>query len=156
MKNIKLTGFMASLLMTTGVAFADEADASLTTKKYVDAGLRAVYQVADGAATDAATNASAITNLQSSVSEHADAINQLGELVGSVAEGEGLAYDVSVLQSTVNNLDGVAYSGTNGVTVSDHQVGLDVEAEEGNMYVYTTEGWQPLPVENTWDSSILN
>jgi len=147
-------GFIASLLMASGSAIAAEGDASLTTKHYVDEGLRAVYRTATESA---AENAASITNLQTTLS------TALGEeatraTTAETALDERLTTaesDIDELQETVNALDGVAYEGENGVYVEDHKVGLDVEAEEGEMYIYTSTGWSALPVQDTWDPSIL-
>ena len=164
MKNVTITGIMVSMLMTTGVAFAaGEADAFLTTKNYVDAGLRAVYRTASDAASSAATNAGNITSLQTSVSSNADNISSLQTAVSSNADNiEALqtavssnASDIEALQSAVSSLDSTAYSGVNGVTISDHNVSLNVDATEGNMYVYTSSGWSELDVVDTWNSSVL-
>ena len=136
MKNVTITGIMASMLMTTGVAFAaGEADAFLTTKNYVDAGLRAVYQTASDAASDASTNASNIATNSAAIASNASSI--------------------TALQAAISGLDGAAYSGVNGVTISDHNVSLNVNATEGNMYVYTSSGWSELDVVDTWNSSVL-
>ena len=164
MKNVTITGIMASMLMTTGVAFAaGEADAFLTTKNYVDAGLRAVYQTASDAASDASTNASNIATNSAAIASNASSITTLqgtvGEHTTSIAtNAENIAANASsitALQAAISGLDGAAYSGVNGVTISDHNVSLNVNATEGNMYVYTSSGWSELDVVDTWNSSVL-
>ena len=64
---------------------------------------------------------------------------------------------LETLQQQVDNIDTTAYTGTNGVAINaeTHQVGLNVTAETGKMYVYTSTGWDEIPVEDTWDASIL-
>ena len=65
----------------------------------------------------------------------------------------GTAASAMELKATVNAMDGTAYTGTNGVVVNGHDVELDVAAEQGAMYVYTSEGWAPLPVQDTWTAA---
>lgn len=144
MKNLTFTGIMASILMTTGAAFAaGEVElATLTTKGYVDAGLKAVYKTAATAASDASTNASNIATNSAAIATNAE----------NIATN---ANSITALQAAISGLDGAAYSGVNGVTISDHDVGLNVTATGNNMYVYTASGWAALPVEDTWNSSIL-
>ena len=156
MNKMKITGIMATVLMTTGAAFAAGEDtAALTTKGYVDAGLKAVYQTATGAASTASANASSITSLQTTVGSHASSIASLQTAVSSNAD------DIATLQTAVSNLDTTAYTGENGVTVSDHKVKLDVNAAEGKMYVFkggadSTAAWTELEVASVWDSTILS
>lgn len=71
MKKIAFSGFMASMLMVTGAAFAagETNTASLTTKGYVDAGLKAVYKAVDDVKADKTT----VTALTSTVADKADA-----------------------------------------------------------------------------------
>ena len=217
MKRIAITGFMASILMATGVAIAAEGNTVLTTKNYVDSGLRAVYQSIDSTASQASANAGDISSLQSVVNGHTSAIGALSDTIGSVVGESGLAYDVSELQSavqglqnagyisdvsalqsaietnagnislnstaiseettratgvesgldtrlttaetdittlknTVNGLDGDAYDGENGIYVEDHKVGLNVDAQQGKMYIYTSTGWNELPLESNWNN----
>lgn len=277
MKKTALTGVLATMLMTTGAAFANEPEvtlSTLTTKNYVDSGLRFVYQAAQDAATSAATNAGNISSLQTTVNGQGSTITGIQNTIGSTEtsgtmlyninqlqtkvsalEGAGFGADItaleesvaansasiasnaediaanaesiatnaaaiqsnaediatnaaaiqsnaqdiatnsaaiaanaeaiashattlashtsalstqsasisenaaaiSALQNTVNGLDGAPYSGVNGVTIdNNHNVGLNVTAEQGEMYIYTQSGWQPLPVQDTWSSSIFN
>lgn len=228
MKKIAFSGLMTSLFVMTGAAFADESATALTTKNYVDSGLRAVYQKASAAESAASANTSSITALQSAVNQHAELIDGLTSAIGDGESGlvadvaglqsamsaiesagyltlddiagkadqsaldalsstvSGLSSAVSgkadqsavdalsanvsgletavagkasqsaldALQSQINALD-TTYTGTNGVLVSGQNVGLNVTAETGKMYVYTSSGWDEIPVENTWDSSVL-
>ena len=52
-------------------------------------------------------------------------------------------------------MDGTAYTADNGVTINDHNVELNVDAQEGSMYVYTSDGWSELPVEDEWSADIF-
>ena len=53
-------------------------------------------------------------------------------------------------------MDTTEYSGQNGVTVDEHNVKLDVTPSEGSMYVYTSDGWAELEVQDEWSSDIFN
>jgi len=171
MKNVTFTGIMASILMTTGATFAATADASLTTKGYVDAGLKAVYTTAHAADVTASANASSIASLQSAVNQNASAIEGLQSSVSNNASAiEDLQSSVSEnasaitsLQSTVNAIDTTPYTFENGVKVDSatNTVGLDVTAEEGKMYVFkggadSSASWEELEVTSVWNSSVLS
>jgi len=175
MKKIAITGFMASIMMASGAAMADIT--SLTTKGYVDDGLRAVYSVAKGAADDVAdletevsVHDSAISTLQSNLTTEAgareSADSAINAKIGSTSigvEGTTITGAIKTLQDTVGGLDGTEYTGTNGVTVSGHSVELALPENPvaGASYVYKPgtgpgTGWTALSVEDTWDASILN
>lgn len=252
MKKIAITGFMSSILMATGAMAAPGDLSILTTKNYVDSGLRAVHSAAQsGISTNASaisTNASNISALQTTVGEHQSAINQHAGLIDGLSNvvsgnGEttfGLVGDVNDLKNAVNALNGegtgsitsaiaaetqrataaetanataisdevarataaetanasaitaetqratdvenglntrlttaesdidaleqritnvqagAVYTGTNGVVIdNNNNVGLNITPQDGSMYVYTSGGWTALPVEDTWDPSIL-
>ena len=185
---------MASMLVATGAMAAGE-NATLTTKNYVDSGLRAVYQKAqsaeakaDAAQTAAENNATAITNIQNTlgngttpglVKDVADLKNATSDISGKADQSALDALSATVaghttsitnlqdnkadktaldaLQQQVNGIDTTAYTGTNGVAIDaeTNQVGLNVTAETGKMYVYTSTGWDEIPVADTWDAGIL-
>ena len=86
MKKIVFSGFMASVLMASSAAFADD-NTTLTTKNYVDSGLRAVYRVATGAENGA------VKDLQTAVGTAGTGGNA----------GTGLTGDVEALQDTVGD-----------------------------------------------------
>ena len=124
MKKIAFTGFVVSMLL--GSAFADTVDSSsivpLTTKNYVDDGLRYVY--------DKKADKEDVYTKQES--------------------------DAKYLTSTdIAEIDGTKYIGKNGISIAEHQVGLNVNAQEGSMYVYTSGGWVELPVRNQWNPDML-
>ncbi len=186
MKKIAFT--MASILVATGAAFADD-HTTLTTKNYVDSGLRAVYQKAqtaetkaDNAASAAATNADAITNIQTTLGDGETSglikdVNDLkaadyltaDDIAGKADQSDldtlsetvaGHTTAISELQTQVNAIDTSTYTGEKGVAVDNttHKVGLSVPAAaatDGNPYVYKNGAWVPLDVEDTWDASIL-
>lgn len=123
MKKITFTGFFMSVLMASGAAFAVEDSAILTTKNYVDDGLRYVYGVkADK--DDVYTKDEADNKFLTSVD--------------------------------LSGLDTTSYSGQNGVTVDGHNVKLNVTPETGSMYVYTSDGWSELEVQDEWSADIFN
>ena len=159
MKTTAITGFIASILMATGVALAADNPTVLTTKNYVDSGLIAVYGTASAAEDQAATNAGDISGLSSTVESHGTAIGTLSEIVGSVAEENGLAYDVDQLKSQVTGLGGSEItSAEDGIAISDHKIKLALPAETtaGKPYVYKAgTGWTELGVQNTWTPNAL-
>ena len=128
MKKIVFSGFMASVLMASSAAFADESATALTTKNYVDSGLRAVYRVATGAENGAVkdlqttvgkagTGDEASTGLVGDVEALQDAIGTAG--TGGNA-GTGLTGNVESLQSDVGDLqdDVTALQTTVGTSAS--------------------------------------
>lgn len=146
MKKIAFT--MASMLVATGAMAAGE-NATLTTKNYVDSGLRAVYQKAQSAETKAEAaksvadaNATAIQNLQTAIegvdysgkADQAD-LNALSETVAghttaisgletSVA-GKADASTVSALSETVaGKADASTVSALSG-TVDQHTTAIN-------------------------------
>ena len=48
------------------------------------------------------------------------------------------------------------YVGTNGVAINNHNVGLNVNAQAGSMYVYTSNGWSELSVEDEWNAETFD
>ena len=55
MKKVAFFGFMASILMLSGAAFAADAEATLTTQGYVNDGLKALYKKINNEKADADT-----------------------------------------------------------------------------------------------------
>ena len=123
MKKITFTGFFALMLMFSGAAFAVEDSAILTTKSYVDDGLRYVYGVK--------ADKDAVYTKEESDERYIKSID-------------------------LDEMDTTEYSGQNGVTVDEHNVKLDVTPSEGSMYVYTSDGWAELEVQDEWSSDIFN
>lgn len=164
MKKIAFFGFMASILTASGAAFAD--DASLTTKGYVDRGLRVVYQTMDAAKADKTT----VDTLSGTVNTLSDVITDETSGLESKASqasldtltqtvnGKADSATVTALQQQVNTLsgavDGIEYTGQNGVTVTENdeiELAIPGDATSGSKYVYTVgTGWSPLSVEDTF------
>lgn len=141
MKKIVFSGFMASVLMASSAAFADESATALTTKNYVDSGLRAVYRVATGAENGA------VKDLQTAVGDSTGGlvkdVTALQTTVGSSTSG--LVKDVADLKNAVDTLDNL---GTEGLDANTKYI-LETDANgEGS--------WSVLEIENTWSDSIFN
>jgi len=125
MKKFTFSVFLVSMLaVACNAAFAEDEDvvvdaddsAVLTTKNYVDDGLRYVY-------------------------------NRKADKTSVYTKQEA---DAKFLTSVDT------YTGENGVAVNNNQVGLNVEAQEGSMYVYTAGGWAELEVQDEWSADIFN
>jgi hypothetical protein len=175
MKKATIAGFIASILVTTGAAFADATDAALTTKGYVNEGLAFVYGVANSKA-----SAESVTALTETVAGKADAadVTALTETVAGKAdqsdlttlsnavnnEETGLATkasqaDLTALQNQVDGLDIETYDNGTGIAIDDqNKIGLDLpdNPTSGAPYVYKPgTGWRELEVENSWNSTFL-
>ena len=170
MKNSILYSLVASISMFSIGAYATDpvadADSSaLTTKGYVDAGLKYVYDTAKG---DIDTVQGDITLLQNTVGAPANGANPATGLVKDVADlqnavgdsSDGLVKDVTDLKNTVgdsssglvkrvNDLEsssivyteGDGIKVTQGATASDPStIGLDINnAQNNTTYVFKTD-----------------
>lgn len=175
MKKIVFSGFMASVLMASSAAFADD-NTTLTTKNYVDSGLRAVYRVATGAENGAVkdlqttvgatgTGGNASTGLVGDVEALQDAIGTAG--TGGNA-GTGLTGDVEALQDTVGDSTGGLVKDVDDLqddvtalqtTVGDASSGLvkRVNDLEESSIVYTAgKGISVTPGANTGDPATIS
>lgn len=132
----KIAFGVLSLSVLIGAAFAEgdevvyvanpgqtERSEVLTTKDYVDDGLRYVYGLK-------ADKESVFTKEESDE-----------RYIRSVDFAE---------------MDTTAYTGQNGVAVEGHNVKLNVAPSEGSMYVYTSDGWTELEVQDEWSADIFN
>ena len=155
MKKIVFSGFMASVLMASSAAFAEESATALTTKNYVDSGLRAVYRVATGAENGAVkdlqttvgkagTGGEASTGLVGDVETLKSAVGKASEgdtpgtgLTGNV---ESLQSDVGDLQDDVTALQTTVGSSTSGLVkdVADLQSAVDDLEAASQEYVAGT------------------
>lgn len=173
MKKKLLYSLIASMSMISIGAYAapgdDASTSALTTKGYVDAGLKYVYDVAEGTengtvktlkntvgnaalGTSAQTVTGAINELNTTI--NGDGVNSDG-LVGDVADlsgdvadlqdalgdGNGNLIDVSTLKETVDGLSAnSAIDGANtGVRISNKKIQLDVGNASNTTYVYKTD-----------------
>ena len=186
MKRNFLCGLIASVSMISIGAYADPVpDASssaLTTKGYVDDGLKYVYKVANG------TLPGTVQNLQSIVGAPASGNDPATGLVGAIGTagsgntpGTGLTGDVEALQKTVgdansglvqkvNSLEsnsktynaGTGIKVTPGVAEGDPStIGLKIDTVQNDAtYVFKTDAngngtWEPIEVESSWDPGFL-
>ncbi len=129
MKRSVYTSLAVMMLAISAPAFAEETDhTKLTTKNYVDQGLRAVYQVAKDAA----------------------------DKLGSVADGKNLASEVATLQGKVNALETDAiYTGATGVTVDANNVIRLSAPQDGKRYVFQDGAWVELATVDEWNADVL-
>jgi len=152
---------------------ADASSAAVTTKGYVDAGLKYVYDVATG------ESAGAVKTLQQNVSDLSEKIGTKG--TGGAA-GTGLAGDVQSLEKTigdtnsglvkkVNDLAASSnvYTAGDGIKVTEGAnegdpatigIALPNNAANGVQYVFQSDGngggsWVALEVENSWNPGFL-
>ena len=171
MKKSMLYTLIASMSMTAFAAHAEDASTNaLTSKGYVDDGLRYVYDVANG------TKNGAVKDIQTALSDGNGGLVDVGDLADTVddnataigaletAVGDnngGLVKDVADLKTTVGNAssglvkrvndleqssivysagDGIAV--TPGATSSDPStIGLNISNVQNNTtYVYKTNG----------------
>ena len=163
MKKIMFFGFIVSVLMGQSLVFAapgeDPVDASataLTTKRYVDAGLKAVWNKAKAADVENANTATYDSETEYDEGTVGAAIksieNDLGNAAGAVDE----------LEDRVDSLEAATtYESGVGITVDNENrtVGLKgVTAQElaNKTYVLKNGEWQELEVEDSWNPNILN
>lgn len=174
MKKVMFSGVMA-LLVGTSAAVADDST-TLTTKNYVDSGLRAVYQkaqTAESAASTASETATAASDkvdaLESVIGDSTDGlVKDVADLQGVVGDStDGLVKDVADLQDTVGNTALTTTADTVTGAINELKTTIDTLDNLGTdglgnnkTYVLKTnasgEGsWSELEVVNTWDPSVL-
>ena len=170
MKKIMVFGFMVSILMGQMPAFAapgdeQQADATaeaLTTKGYVDAGLKYVYKNAANANYSDAVNYKAgtvgaeIKNIKNKANNPAAGAydNTDSGLTADTIQGA-----IDELAGEIDNLPtGTTYEGGVGIEVEDGKVGLKgvtASAAANKTYVFKDGSWQELEVEKNWDPDFL-
>ena len=168
MKKKILYGLVASISMATAGAYAtDASDNAVTTKGYVDAGLKYVYKVAngisDGAVKTLQTAVGTTSNGNTPGTGLAGAVETLQGTIGAKgtggAAGTGLAGDVQSLEQTigdansglvqkVNSLEAASktYTAGDGIKVTPganegdpSTIGLDVTTSANTTYVFKTD-----------------
>ncbi len=180
MKRNFLYGLIASVSMISIGAYADPvpdaSSAALTTKGYVDDGLKYVYKVASGISDGAVKSLQNIVGAPASGNDPATGL--VGD-IGTVGEGNtpgtGLKGAVQSLQSTVgDSTSGLVkrvtdlensngYTAGTGVKVTPgtgdnpSTIGLDVTTSANTTYVFKTDAygagtWQAMEVESTWSA----
>ncbi|MBO4480857.1 MAG: hypothetical protein J5742_04565 [Alphaproteobacteria bacterium] len=178
MKKKFLYGLVASISVFSIDAYADPvADASssaVTTKGYVDTGLKYVYDAIKGE----------VSNVKSDVNDVKGDVTNLQNAVGTAHVGDtpgtGLTGTVESLQNTigdansgliqkVNSLESASktYNAGTGIVVTPgattdapSTIGLDVTTSANTTYVFKTDAqgngtWQALEVESSWDPGFL-
>ena len=168
-----LYSLMASLSMISVGAYAapisDDSTAALTTKGYVDTGLKYVYDSIKGDVTNVEGD---VTDLQTIVGHEADPEHEISAsgLVKDVADlqndVDGLADDVDDLQDAVgtagqDNTPGTGLTGRvealeDTITTLD-SLGTD-NLQANKKYILQTnaqgEGsWSEIEVESTWNAT---
>lgn len=164
MKRNFLCGLIASVSMISIGAYADPvpdaSSAALTTKGYVDDGLKYVYKVAsgisDGAVKSLQTIVGAPTNGDKPGTGLIGDVEALQKTVGD-ANG-GLVKRVTDLESTNGYTAGTGIVVTPGTGNTPSTIGLKIEETQNDTtYVFKTDAngagtWQAMEVESTWNA----
>lgn len=165
-------GFMVLLLMGQVPAFAEEestttkTDATLTaltTKDYVDKGLKYVYKNAananysDDVNYKAGTVGAEIKDIKSKVDNPAAGAydNKDSGLTADTIQGA-----IDELAGEIDNLPAATtYEGGVGIAVENGKVGLKgvtASAAANKTFVFKDGSWQELEVEDEWESGFLD
>lgn len=182
MKKSVLYSLIASMSMISVAAsaapVADDSTASLTTKGYVDSGLKYVYDAIKGDVTNVQGD---ITDLQTALSDGNGGLVDVGDLadtVGATGTGgnpsTGLVGDVEELQgkigtATAGNVPGTGLTGRvenleNAVETLDNLGTDDLDANKKYILQTDSEGqgsWSEIAIESTWspeafENNVLN
>lgn len=169
MKKILTSLIALTICVGTGAAFAEGEEPAvnpsapsaqatpLTTKTYVDDGLKYVYRVASDAATAAGNAATAATNAAAAAAAAQDDVDDLAETVA------GHTGQISDLQDQIDNLnlEGTTYAAGTGITIDANDnnkvsvKGLAATASDGKRYVYQNGELTELEVAHNWNPSVL-
>ena len=183
MKRLVYGSIAVIALMATSGAMAEVTSASLTTKGYVDAGLKYVHdeiksvdEVVNGNGTTTTGLVGAVEDLQEAVNGDgstpglSEIVNGNGTtttgLVGAVGtagdgtagSGTGLTGRVEDLELQMQNVPS-ALQGENGVTISNGKAQItglsSATGSDNKMYILKNNSAEELSVATTWDSSVL-
>lgn len=155
MKKSVLYSLMASVSMFSIGAYAEDASTSaLTTKGYVDTGLKYVYDAIKGDVTDVQGD---ITNLQTALSDGNGGLVDVGDLANTVDDNTTAidALETAVGNDSAGLVKDVADLKT---TVGDNTAGLvkRVNDLETSSIVYTAgDGIKVTPGETSSDPSTI-
>ena len=154
MKKLAFFGFLTSLLIMAGSALAEDNPATLTTKGYVDKGLRTVYQKIDAEKAnkdDVYTKEQVYTKTE---------IDNAGFLTTAAIEGKADA-DSVYTKEEIDNAGFLTTAAIEGKADADsvytkEQIDnagfiTSEDVESGKKYVYTSNGWDAITVEDTFD-----
>ena len=171
MKKMMVFGFMVLLLMGQVPAFAEEESTTtktdavltaLTTKDYVDKGLKYVYKNAANANYSDAVNYKAgtvgaeIKNIKNKANNPAAGAydNKDSGLTADTIQGA-----IDELADEIDNLPaGTTYEGGVGIEVENGKVGLKgvtASAAANKTFVFKDGSWQELEVEDEWTPDFL-
>jgi len=152
MKKVAFFGIMISVLVMTGSALADSA--VLTSQSYVDDGLRAVYRAVDAVKAD---KDDVYTKDQVYTKEEIEA---KGYLTNADIDAKANAADVYTKEEieakgylTTADIDAKANAADVYTKDEIDNAGFitSEDVEDGKKYVYTSNGWDAITVEDTFD-----
>ena len=171
MKKIMVFGFMVSILMGQMPAFAapgdeQQADATaeaLTTKGYVDAGLKYVYKNAANATYNGSVNYAEGTV----GAEIKDIKNKANNPAAGAYDNTDSGLTADTIQGAIDELAGeidnlpaaTTYEGGVGIAVENGKVGLKgvtASAAANKTFVFKDGSWQELEVEDEWKPGFLD
>ena len=103
-----------------------------------------------------------LTNNTVSVGENIAVLpNRMDDLADAVEEKISMSdlntaltdyYTAGEIDDMIETAGGTVYSGGNGVVVGGgNNIGLDVTPVAGSVYVFTSDGWNELITEDTWE-----
>ena len=189
MKKKLLYSLIASMSVISIGAYADPVQdatsSALTTKGYVDAGLKYVYDVANGTENGAVSGLRTdVNNLQNTVGAPASGGNPATGLVGDVSDLQGTIGNTA-MGTTANTITGAikelndaiddleeasqTYNAGAGIVVTEGAnegdpatIGLALpnNPTAGASYVFKPNGtgggtWEAIEVESSWDPGFL-
>ncbi|MBQ6012277.1 MAG: hypothetical protein IJL23_04140 [Alphaproteobacteria bacterium] len=159
MKKSVLYSLIASISMVSAGAYADPvADASssaLTTKGYVDTGLKYVY---DSIQSDVGDIQVDVTNLQNTVGAPASGGNAATGLVGDVEALQDAVGTAGQGEQPGTGLTGRVESLEDAVTTLDNLGTDDLQANKKYILQTNSDGegsWSELEVESSWNPGFL-
>ena len=103
-----------------------------------------------------------LTNNTVSVGENIAGLpNRMDDLADAVEEKISMSdlntaltdyYTAGEIDDMIQDAGGIVYTGDNGVVVgTGNNIGLNVTPVAGSVYVYTSDGWDELVTEDTWE-----
>lgn len=169
MKKIIFSGFMGAMLAVP--AFAADGT-SLTTKNYVDDGLRAVYSASKSYTDSVITGTQENPGLNPRVTQLETDVDTLADTIGDSDMGttaDTVTGAISELKQQIESLDGITdtdttYAAGDGITIDTNNNntisvdGLATTKASGNttkMYIYQNGALTEMPVASTWSTDGL-
>lgn len=167
MKKIIFSGFMGAMLAVP--AFAVDGT-SLTTKNYVDDGLRAVYSASKSYTDSVITGTQENPGLNPRVTQLETDVDTLADTIGDSDMGTTaptVTGAISELKQQIESLDGITdtnttYAAGDGITISGENNAVSITglsgttgANAGKMYIYQNGALTEMPVASTWSTDGL-